>query len=153
MNRTDDRRDPDAVPQDPVITCAPPVTQPDPLPGRADRGPRCRRRILAVVSGRWVMWGVAAALASVAAFAYLDPIIAAFVTIMLTTAVTLAVLARDWDRHSSYEERELERARRRAARWERGKDARERDRAKWEAHQARQTMKKQATRKAAHPEQ
>jgi hypothetical protein len=99
------------------------------------------------------MWGVAAALASVAAFAYLDPIIAAFVTIMLTTAVTLAVLARDWDRHSSYEERELERARRRAARWERGKDARERDRAKWEAHQARQTMKKQATRKAAHPEQ
>jgi phosphate/sulfate permease len=95
-----------------------------------------------------MVFGVAAVLGSVAAFVYLDPIIAAFVAILLVTAVTMAFLARDWDRHSTFEQRELERARRRAEKWERGKDARERDRVKWEAHQARQEAKK-----AAQPEQ
>jgi hypothetical protein len=100
-----------------------------------------------VVSGRWVVWGAAAVLGSVAAFVYLDPIVAAFVAIMLVTVAGLAFLARDWDRHTTFEERELARARRRATKWERGKDARERDRAKWEAHKARQ-----AAKKAAQPE-
>jgi phosphate/sulfate permease len=96
------------------------------------------------VSVRWLVWGVAAALGSVAAFVYLDPIIAAFVAIMLVTAVAMAFAARDWDRHATFEQRELERARRRAEKWERGKDARERDRVKWEAHRARQEAKKTA---------
>ena len=96
------------------------------------------------MSVRWVVWGVAAVLGSVAAFVYLDPIIAAFVAIMLTTAAALTFLARDWDRHATFEQRELARARRRADKWERGKAARDRDRAKWEAHRARQEAKKAA---------
>jgi hypothetical protein len=58
--------------------------------------------------------------------------------------VVIAVLASDWDRHSTFEERELERARRRKEKWERGAAARERDRVKWEAHRARQEAKKAA---------
>ena len=96
------------------------------------------------MSVRWVGWGVGGVLGSVAAFVYLDPIIAAFVAILVVTAVTMAFLARDWDRHSTFEERELERARRRKEKWERGAAARERDRVKWEAHRARQEAKKAA---------
>jgi phosphate/sulfate permease len=103
---------------------------------------------MAGVSGRWLVSGLAAVLGSVAAFVYLDPIIAAFVAIVLMTAVAMAFAARDWDRHSTFEQRELERARRRAEKWERGKDARERDRVKWEAHKARREAKR-----AAQPEQ
>ena len=89
------------------------------------------------------MLGIGAAvLGSVAAFAFLDPIIAVFVAIVLGTVVVLAVLASDWDRHSTFEERELARARRRQEKWERGAAARERDRAKWEAHRARQDSKR-----------
>ena len=78
---------------------------------------------------------------SVLAFLYLDPIIAAFLVILAGTAVVAAAFARDWDRHSTFEERELARARKRAEKWERNKDARARDRARWEAHQARQARK------------
>ena len=87
------------------------------------------------------LWGAAVAAVSVLAFVLLDPVLAAFVTILLVTAAVVALLARDWDRHSTYEERELARAQRRAEKWERGTDARARDRAKWEAHQARQAGK------------
>ena len=85
-----------------------------------------------------VLWGAAVAVGSVLAFVLLDPVLAAFVLILLVTGLGVAVLARDWDRHSTYEERELARARKRAEKWERGTEARARDRAKWEAHQARQ---------------
>jgi hypothetical protein len=87
------------------------------------------------------LWGAAVAVVSVLAFVLLDPVLAAFVVILLVTGVGVAVLARDWDRHSTYEERELARARKRAEKWERGTEARARDRAKWEAHQARQAGK------------
>jgi hypothetical protein len=114
-------------------------------PGRL-KGHSDGRRILLVVT-RWVVWTAAAALASVAAFVYLDPIVAAFLTIMLVTALVVPFLARDWDRHSTFEERELARARRRAEKWERGAAARERARVKREEHRARQEAKK-----AAHPD-
>jgi hypothetical protein len=78
---------------------------------------------------------------SVLAFGTLDPIIAAFLVILGGTAVVIAAVARDWDTHSTFEERELARARKRAAKWERNKDVRARDRARWEAHQARQAKK------------
>ena len=84
------------------------------------------------------MWGALVAVLAVLAVVLLDPILAAFVVILLVTAAVIAYVARDWDQHSTYEERELARAQRRAEKWERGKDARARDRAKWEAHQARQ---------------
>ncbi len=85
-----------------------------------------------------MVWSVLAVVGSVAAFLLLDPILAVFVAIMLVTAAALAFLARDWDRHSTFEEREQERARRRKAKWEQNAGARERDRRRWEAHQARQ---------------
>ncbi|MCW2705301.1 MAG: hypothetical protein JWQ37_3296 [Blastococcus sp.] len=95
-------------------------------------------RILGRVSMRMVLWGALVGVVSVLAFVLLDPILAAFLVIMLVTGAGIAVLARDWDRHSTYEERELVRARKRAEKWERNKDVRDRDRARWEAHQARQ---------------
>jgi phosphate/sulfate permease len=93
------------------------------------------------MTARWAIGGAVAVAGSVAAFLLLDPVIAAFVAILLATVVVIAVLASDWDRHSTFEERELERARRRKEKWERGAAARERDRAKWEAHRARQEKK------------
>lgn len=79
------------------------------------------------------LWAVGA----VVAFAVLDPVLAAFACIVGLTAVVAAFLASGWVRSTSYEEREAERARRRKAKWEAGAAARERDRARWEAHQAR----------------
>ena len=96
------------------------------------------------MTGRWAVGGAVAVLGSVAAFTLLDPIIAAFVAIVLVTVAVIAGLTGDWERHSTFEERELERARRRKEKWERGAAARERDRVKWEAHRARQEAKKAA---------
>jgi hypothetical protein len=87
---------------------------------------------------RMLLWGALVAVLSVGAFLLLDPILAAFVVILLVTGAISALVARDWDRHSTYEEREAARARKRAEKWERNKDARERDRVRWEAHQERQ---------------
>ncbi len=78
---------------------------------------------------------------SVWAFSTLDPIIAAFLVIVGLTVLVIAFAARDWDRHSSFEEREMSRAQRRKAKWEANQAARDRDRARWEAHQARQAKK------------
>lgn len=82
----------------------------------------------AVVTAALVVW----------AFAVLDVVVASAVAIVLVTALGIAVAASGWDQHSTYEERELARARRRQEKWDRNKDARERDRLKWEAHHARQ---------------
>jgi hypothetical protein len=86
---------------------------------------------------RMVLWGALVAVVSVLAFRVLDPILASFLVIMLVTGAVIAVLARDWDQHSTYEEREAARARKRAEKWDRNQAARDRDRARWEAHQAR----------------
>lgn len=93
---------------------------------------------------RWVgpVLGAAVwAAGSVLAFVTLDPILAAFVVILGATAVFIALFARDWDRHSTFEQRELARARKRLEKWDRTKDVRDRDRERWEAHQARQAKK------------
>jgi hypothetical protein len=84
---------------------------------------------------------LAGAAGSILAFRYLDPIVAAFVVILALTLLVVAFVARDWDAHSTYEEREHARARRRQEKWERTAAARARDRARWEAHQARQASK------------
>jgi membrane glycosyltransferase len=91
------------------------------------------------VTTRGVVWGALTVLGSVLAFLFLDPIVAAFLVILLVTGGVIAFLARDWDQHSTYEERELARSRKRAQKWDRNAEARARDRARWEAHQARQT--------------
>ena len=87
---------------------------------------------------RIVFWGAVVALVSVLAFLLLDPIVAAFLVTMLVTGAVIAFVARDWDQHPTFEERELARVRKRSAKWDRNQPARDRDRAKWEAHQARQ---------------
>jgi hypothetical protein len=79
--------------------------------------------------------------AGVLALVFVDVILGAFLLIMGVTLLGIGAAARDWDRHPSYEDRELARARRRKEKWERGSAARERDRARWEAHQARQARK------------
>jgi membrane glycosyltransferase len=85
-----------------------------------------------------VFWGALVAVASVLAFVLLDPILATFLVILLVTGAVIGYVARDWEQHSTYEEREAVRAQKRAEKWERNKAARDRDRARWRAHQARQ---------------
>jgi hypothetical protein len=87
---------------------------------------------------RIVIWGALVATVSVLAFRLLDPIVAAFLAILLVTGAVIAYVARDWDQHPTYEQREAARARKRAEKWDRNQAARDRDRAKWEAHQAKQ---------------
>ena len=87
---------------------------------------------------RMVFWGALIAVVSVLAFLLLDQIVAAFLVILLVTGAVIAFVARYWDQHSTYEEREAARARKRAEKWDRNQAARDRDRARWEAHQARQ---------------
>ena len=88
---------------------------------------------------RMVLWGGVVAVVSVLAFLFLDEVLATFLVILVVTGGVVAVAAGDWDQHSTFEERELARARRRAEKWERNKATRDRDRARWEAHQAKQT--------------
>ncbi len=107
-------------------------------PDGRDHDSELQGRILGGVTRRTVFWGTLVVAVSALAFRLLDPILAAFVAIVLVTAAVVAILASDWDRHSTYEEREAVRARRRAEKWERGTQARDRDRAKWQAHQAKQ---------------
>ena len=95
--------------------------------------PRRAARVVGAVLGAAVTVAVV-----VWAFATLDVVIAAAVATVLVTALGIGVAASGWDQHSTYEERELARARRRQEKWDRNKDARERDRLKWEAHHARQ---------------
>ena len=87
---------------------------------------------------RMVFWGALIAVVSVLAFLLLDPIVAAFLVILLVTGAVIAFVARDWDQHPTYEEREAVRARKRGEKWDRNQAARDRDRARWEAHQAKQ---------------
>jgi len=75
------------------------------------------------------------------AFRFLNPIVAAFIVIVAATMLGMAVAARGWDQHPDYEARELARARKRAIRYERNQGARDKDRARWEAHLARQAKK------------
>jgi hypothetical protein len=75
------------------------------------------------------------------AFRVLNPIIAAALVIVGATVLGMAAVARDWDQHPGYEEREQLRAEKRKIKFAENQGARDKDRAKWEAHQARQREK------------
>jgi hypothetical protein len=75
------------------------------------------------------------------AFRALDPILAAALVIVAATVLGMAALARDWDQHPRFEEREQVRVEKRRIKFAQSQGARDRDRAKWEAHQARQRQK------------
>jgi hypothetical protein len=93
------------------------------------------------VSKRLVVWGGVWLAGTAAAFLLLDPILAAFVGILGLCLWGVAVLSSDWERHPSFEQRELARSRRRAEQREKTKEARDRDRARWEAHQKRKARR------------
>ena len=93
--------------------------------------------ILDRVSRRLTVWGLIWLVGSGAAYLLLDPILASFIAIFGLCLWGVALLSSNWEQHPSFEQREIDRARRRAANRERTKDARARDRARWEAHQQR----------------
>ena len=70
-----------------------------------------------------------------------DPVLGACVLIFGGIGVVVVQLASSWDEHPDFEARELDRARRRKVKWEKGAGAREKDAARYAAHQARQAEK------------
>jgi hypothetical protein len=108
----------------------------------ADSFPTWRRartagaRILVGMSKRTVVAGVAWVALTVLAF-LLDPILGACVLIFGGIGVVVVQLASSWSEHPDFEARELDRARRRKVKWEKNKGAREKDAARYAAHQAR----------------
>ena len=74
---------------------------------------------------------------AVLCYMWLDVILATFLVIIVATLAMVLVLSSDWNEHSTYEERELARARKRAEKWDRTAGARAKDRARWEAYQAK----------------
>ena len=91
--------------------------------------------------GGLLVGGAVLTAAAVLVFLLVDPILAAFLAITGVTLLGIGAMARDWDQHPTFEDREMARARKRKEKWERTADARARDRARWEAHQARQAKK------------
>ena len=66
-----------------------------------------------------------------------DPILGASVLIFGAIGVVVVHLASTWDQHPDFEARELVRAQRRKAKWDRNAGRREKDAARYAAHQAR----------------
>jgi hypothetical protein len=103
------------------------------------------------MSKRVVVAGVGWVVVTVLAF-LLDPILGSVVGIFGAIGVVVLALGSTWDQHPDFEQRELDRARRRAAKkaknWDKNADARERDRARYAAHQAKAAAKAAAKREA-----
>ena len=98
------------------------------------------RRILVPMSKRTVVAGVVWVVLSALAFAK-DPILGSVVLIFGACIVVVVQLASSWDDHPDYEAREKVRAQRRQAKWHRNAGSREKDAARYAAHQARQAAK------------
>jgi len=92
------------------------------------------------MSKRTVVAGVVWVVLSVLAFLQ-DPILGAVVLIFGASAVVVVQLSSTWSEHPDFEARELARAERRKVKWEKNTGPREKDAAKYAAHQARQAAK------------
>jgi hypothetical protein len=112
-----------------------PASPPDSFPTWR-RARTAGARILVGMSKRTVVAGVAWVALTVLAF-LLDPILGACVLIFGGIGVVVVQLASSWSEHPDFEARELDRARRRKVKWEKNKGAREKDAARYAAHQAR----------------
>jgi len=97
------------------------------------------------MSKRTVVAGAVWVLLSVLAF-LVDPILGACVLVFGGIGVVVVQLASTWDEHPDFEARELVRARKRKQKWERDTGKREKDAARYAAHQARQAEKARAER-------
>jgi biopolymer transport protein ExbB/TolQ len=84
-----------------------------------------------------LVWLVATGLA----FWLLYWVVAVGVAMIGAIAVLVVLMSADWDRHSTFEQREAERARRRKVRYERNAGRRARDRARYEAGRAAEARK------------
>jgi hypothetical protein len=88
------------------------------------------------MSKRTVVAGAGWVVLTVLAF-LVDPILGAAVLIFGAIGVVVVQLASTWDQHPDFEARELVRAQRRKAKWEQNAGKREKDAARYAAHQAR----------------
>ena len=88
------------------------------------------------MSKRTLVAGALWVLLTVLAF-LVDPILGACVLVFGAIGVVVVQLGSTWDQHPDYEARELARARRRKAKWDKGAGAREKDAARYAAHQAK----------------
>jgi hypothetical protein len=88
------------------------------------------------MSKRTVVAGALWVVLTVLAF-LVDPVLGASVLIFGAIGVVVVQLAGTWDEHPDFQARELARARRRKAKWDRNAGAREKDAARYAAHQAR----------------
>ena len=88
------------------------------------------------MSKRTVVAGAVWVVLTVLAF-LVDPILGACVLIFGAIGVVVVQLASTWDSHPDFEARELVRAQRRKAKWDRSAGRREKDAARYAAHQAR----------------
>jgi hypothetical protein len=100
------------------------------------------------MSKRTVIAGVVWVVLTVLAFGT-DPILGAVVLIFGAAAVVVAHLSSTWSQHPDFEARELARARRRKVKWDKNAGAREKDAARYAAHQARQAAKRAAEGRTA----
>jgi membrane protein implicated in regulation of membrane protease activity len=89
------------------------------------------------VSKRWLRWLVVWAVVTALLFWLIYWVLALFVSVVGLTAVLVVAMASNWDQHTTFEEREQVRARRRKEKFERRSGARARDREIWEAHRAK----------------
>ena len=95
------------------------------------------------MSKRTVLAGVVWAALTVLAF-LADPILGACVLIFGAIGVVVVQLSSTWEQHPDFEAREVARARRRKAKWEKSAGSREKDAARYAAHQARLAEKQAA---------
>jgi hypothetical protein len=105
-------------------------------PGRRPTAPAGPARILGVVVARVLkrvlVWLVVTGLA----FWLLYWVVALGISMIVGIGVVVSLMSIDWDQHSTYEQREAERARRRKERYERNAGKRARDRARYERAKA-----------------
>ncbi len=94
------------------------------------------------VKSRLALAGVLWAAVTVVGFVAIgNVIVASGLAVFGLVLLLVLAMASDWDRHPDFEAREMVRARRRRAKWERTAGARARDRERWEAHQARKAAR------------
>lgn len=79
--------------------------------------------------------------ATVATFLLVDPVVGSAVLVFGGALVVVGYLASRWDRGSTFEERELDRARARKAKYEANTGKRAKDRERWQAAQARKAQR------------
>jgi len=104
------------------------------------------------MSKRTVVAGAVWVLLTVLAF-LADPILGACVLVFGGIGVVVVQLASSWDEHPDFEARELVRARKRKLKWEQDAGKREKDTARYAAHQARQAEKARSERSRGADEQ